>query len=263
MTDVPPWMRKRPAAIKAVDDHVEDGMIVGIGTGNAACMAADRLAELVRDGFDLGFVSASEQTTAYARGLGLEALDIDCVESIDVTIDGADEVGPHLDLIKGLGGALLIKKIISCMTEKEVIVVPTATVPQGISAMMCVDTEEPDPQNILQAMTDAAANVTTAQITYAARNSDFDGFAINEGDYLALCDGKLLGTDRSLDVLLERLAQLAVEKSAEFITVYAGEGVSDEDADRAAQLFQTACPDAEVSALPGGQPVYYYIVAIE
>ena len=149
------------------------------------------------------------------------------------------------------------------LTEKEVIVVPTATVPQGISAMMCVDTEEPDPQNILQAMTDAAANVTTAQITYAARNSDFDGFAINEGDYLALCDGKLLGTDRSLNVLLERLAQLAVEKSAEFITVYAGEGVSDEDADRAAQLFQTACPDAEVSALPGGQPVYYYIVAIE
>ena len=149
------------------------------------------------------------------------------------------------------------------LTEKEVIVVPTATVPQGIAAMMCVDTEEPDAQNILQAMTDAAANVTTAQITYAARNSDFDGFAINEGDYLALCDGKLLGTDRSLDVLLERLAQLAVEKSAEFITVYAGEGVSDEDADRAAQLFQTACPDAEVSALPGGQPVYYYIVAIE
>ena len=149
------------------------------------------------------------------------------------------------------------------LTEKEVIVVPTATVPQGISAMMCVDLEEPDPQNILQAMTDAASNVTTAQITYAARNSDFDGFAINEGDYLALCDGKLLGTDRSLDVLLERLAQLAVEKSAEFITVYAGEGVSDEDADRAAQLFQTACPDAEVSALPGGQPVYYYIVAIE
>ena len=149
------------------------------------------------------------------------------------------------------------------LSEKEVIVVPTATVPQGISAMMCVDTEEPDPQNILQAMTDAAANVTTAQITYAARNSDFDGFAINEGDYLALCDGKLLGTDRSLDVLLERLAQLAVEKSAEFITVYAGEGVSDVDADRAAQLFQTACPDAEVSALPGGQPVYYYIVAIE
>lgn len=149
------------------------------------------------------------------------------------------------------------------LSEKEVIVVPTATVPQGISAMMNVDPEEPDAQVILQAMTDAAANVTTAQITYAARNSDFDGFAINEGDYLALCDGKLMGTDRNLDVLLERLARMASDKGAEFITVYAGEGVSDEDAARAAALFETVCPQAEVSALPGGQPVYYYIVAIE
>ena len=149
------------------------------------------------------------------------------------------------------------------LSEKEVVVVPTATVPQGISAMMTVDPEEPDAQVILQAMTDAAANVTTAQITYAARNSDFDGFAINEGDYLALCDGKLMGTDRNLDVLLERLARMASDKGAEFITVYAGEGVSDEDAARAAALFETVCPQAEVSALPGGQPVYYYIVAIE
>ena len=149
------------------------------------------------------------------------------------------------------------------LSEKEVVVVPTATVPQGISAMMNVDPEEPDAQVILQAMIDAAANVTTAQITYAARNSDFDGFAINEGDYLALCDGKLMGTDRNLDVLLERLARMASDKGAEFITVYAGEGVSDEDAARAAALFETVCPQAEVSALPGGQPVYYYIVAIE
>ena len=149
------------------------------------------------------------------------------------------------------------------LSEKEVVVVPTATVPQGISAMMNVDPEEPDAQVILQAMTDAAANVTTAQITYAARNSDLDGFAINEGDYLALCDGKLMGTDRNLDVLLERLARMASDKGAEFITIYAGEGVSDEDAARAAALFETVCPQAEVSALPGGQPVYYYIVAIE
>ena len=149
------------------------------------------------------------------------------------------------------------------LSEKEVVVVPTATVPQGISAMMNVDPEEPDAQVILQAMTDAAANGTTAQITYAARNSDFDGFAINEGDYLALCDGKLMGTDRNLDVLLERLARMASDKGAEFITIYAGEGVSDEDAARAAALFETVCPQAEVSTLPGGQPVYYYIVAIE
>ena len=149
------------------------------------------------------------------------------------------------------------------LSEKEVIVVPTATVPQGISAMMAVDPEDNNPQSILSAMTAAAEHVTTAQITYAARNSDFDGFAINEGDYLALCDGKLLGTDRSLDALLEKLAQVAADKDAEFITVYTGEGVDEAQAQQASAIFQSRCPGAEITALPGGQPVYYYIVAIE
>ncbi len=149
------------------------------------------------------------------------------------------------------------------LTEKQVIVVPTATVPQGISAMMAVDPEEPDPQAILAAMTEAAANVTTAQVTYAARNSDFDGFAINAGDYLALTDGKLFGTERELDGLLDKLAALAAEKSAEFITVFYGDGISEADAQHAEQRFIDACPEAEVSLLPGGQPVYYYIISIE
>ena len=149
------------------------------------------------------------------------------------------------------------------LSEKEVIVVPTATVPQGISAMMAVDPEDNDPQSILSAMTAAAEHVTTAQITYAARNSHVDGYAINEGDYLALCDGKLLGTDRSLDALLEKLAQVAADKDAEFITVYTGEGVDEAQAQQASAIFQSRCPGAEITALPGGQPVYYYIVAIE
>ena len=149
------------------------------------------------------------------------------------------------------------------LTEKQVIVVPTATVPQGISAMMAVDPEEPDPQAILTAMTEAAANVTTAQVTYAARNSDFDGFAINAGDYLALTDGKLFGTERELDGLLDKLAALAAEKGAEFITVFYGDGISEADAQHAEQRFIDACPEAEVSLLPGGQPVYYYIISIE
>ena len=149
------------------------------------------------------------------------------------------------------------------LTEKEVIVVPTNTVPQGISAMMAVDPEEADPQVILAAMTEAAENVVTAQVTYAARNSDFDGFAISAGDYLALTDGKLFGTDQKLETLLDQLAALAADKGAEFITVYYGDGVTQEDAQRAEQRFADACPEAEVSMLPGGQPVYYYIISIE
>ena len=149
------------------------------------------------------------------------------------------------------------------LTEKEVIVIPTATVPQGITAMMNVDTEESDPQVIAQTMLDAASTVTTAQITYAARNSDFDGFAINEGDYLALLNGKLFGTDRDINVLLEKLAELASDQGAEFVTAFYGEGVSEDDANAAIELFSQRCSDAEVSALPGGQPVYYYIISIE
>ncbi len=149
------------------------------------------------------------------------------------------------------------------LTDKEIIVIPTATVPQGITAMMNVDLEEQDPQVIAAAMTEAAQTVTTAQITYAARNSDFDGFAINEGDYLVLVDGKLLGTDRSIEALLEKLGALAAGKGAEFITVFYGEGVSDEEAEAASTYFRTACPDCELSLLRGGQPVYYYIVSME
>ena len=149
------------------------------------------------------------------------------------------------------------------LTDKEIVVIPTATVPQGISAMMSVDPDETDPQAIAAAMTAAAEHVTTAQITYAARNSDFDGFAINEGDYLALVDGKLLGTDRELQALLGKLAELAAEKAPEFITIFYGQGVTEEQAEAASVPFRAACPDCELSLLPGGQPVYYYIVSME
>ena len=149
------------------------------------------------------------------------------------------------------------------LTEKEVVVVPTATVPQGITAMMNVDLDEADPQVVADTMAEAASAVTTAQITYAARNSDFDGFAINEGDYLALLNGKLFGTDRDINALLQKLADTAAEQGAEFVTAFYGEGVSEEDAAAAGEIFTSRCPDAEVSALPGGQPVYYYIISIE
>ena len=148
------------------------------------------------------------------------------------------------------------------LTEKEVVVVPTATIPQGITAMMAVDLEL-EPQEILEAMTASIENVATAQITYAARNSDFDGFAINEGDYLSLMNGKLFGTDKDIAVLLEKLAREAADRGAEFVTVFYGEDVSEEQAAQAEEIFSRTCPGVELSVLPGGQPVYYYIISIE
>ena len=148
------------------------------------------------------------------------------------------------------------------LTEKKVVVVPTATIPQGITAMMNVNLEA-EADEILAAMTESAQGVTTAQITYAARNSDFDGFQINEGDYLALINGKLFGTDKDIAILLQRLADETRSRDAEFITVFYGEDVSEEEAERTEALFAGVCPDAELSLLSGGQPVYYYIISIE
>ena len=149
------------------------------------------------------------------------------------------------------------------LTEKNVIVIPTASIPQGISALMAVDPDAEDAQEIEQAMNEAAKLVSTAQITYAARNSDFDGFDIHEGDYLALLDGKLLGTDRDVACLLEDLSDEAASRGAEFITLFYGEDVSEEDAQKAREVFSLKCPDAEISLIRGGQPVYYYIISIE
>ena len=149
------------------------------------------------------------------------------------------------------------------LTEKTVVVIPTASIPQGVSAMMAVDPDMSDADAIAKAMTDAAQCVSTAQITYAARNSDFDGFDIHEGDYLALLDGKLLGTDRNVSALLDGLSDEAASREAEFITIFYGEDVNEEDAHKACDAFTRKCPDAEVNLICGGQPVYYYIISIE
>ena len=149
------------------------------------------------------------------------------------------------------------------LTEKTVVVIPTASIPQGVSAMMAVDPDMSDADAIAKAMTDAAQCVSTAQITYAARNSDFDGFDIHEGDYLALLDGKLLGTDRDVSALLDGFSDEAASREAEFITVFYGEDVNEEDAHKACDAFTRKCPDAEVNLICGGQPVYYYIISIE
>ena len=161
------------------------------------------------------------------------------------------------------GNIIMAAQQCAALTEKQVVVIPTKTVPQGITAMMNVDFDAPDAQTITDAMTGSLSAVTTAQITYAARDSDFDGFAIKEGDYLALEEGKLFDTDDSLDTLLHKLAEDAAGREASFISLYFGEDVQEADAQKAGALFEEVCPGAEVAVLSGGQPVYYYIISME
>ena len=184
--------------------------------------------------------------------------------STESILEGVEKIPAEtVFVLPNNGNIIMAAQQCDALTEKHVVVIPTKTVPQGITAMMNVDFEAPDADSIADAMNASLSTVTTAQITYAARNSDFDGFDIKEGDYLALEEGKLFGTDSSLDVLLEKLAADAVERSAGFISLYFGEDVSEEEAQKAAQVFADRCPDAEVAVLSGGQPVYYYIISME
>ena len=184
--------------------------------------------------------------------------------STESILDGVDRIPAEtVFILPNNSNIIMAAQQCAALTEKHVVVIPTKTVPQGITAMMNVDFEAPDAQTITDAMTESLSTVTTAQITYAARNSDFDGFEIREGDYLALEEGKLFGTDSSLDTLLHKLAERAVEKDASFISLYFGEDVTEEDAQKAGALFESACPNAEVAVLSGGQPVYYYIISME
>ena len=154
------------------------------------------------------------------------------------------------------------QQCVGLVDGKEVVVIPTRTVPQGISALLMMDPEG-EVQDNVTAMQDAMANVHTSEVTYAARNSDFDGFAIKEGDYMALSDGQLFGTAQSMEELLENLAQAETQQNAEFINIFYGEDVDEESAGKALELFQRLCPNAEITLLSGGQPVYYYMISAE
>ncbi len=145
---------------------------------------------------------------------------------------------------------------------KTVVVLPSKTIPQGISALLSFDPDAIQEDNT-EAMTAALGNVHTSQITYAARNSDFDGFDIKAGDYLALAESQLFGTDQDIGALLKRLAEADTQKDAEFITIFYGEDVSDSEAQTALEIFTAACPGAEITLLNGGQPVYYYLISAE
>ena len=148
------------------------------------------------------------------------------------------------------------------LTEKQVVVVRSRTIPQGISAMLVFDPDA-DVETNLMAMREARHNVTTMQVTYAARNSDFDGYAIHEGDYLALYGSALFGTSRDINKLLQGLAEKIASEGKELITIFYGEDIDEAAAEKVCRLFEKTCPDAEVSVIRGGQPVYYYIISAE
>ena len=151
---------------------------------------------------------------------------------------------------------------VDALTPKKVVVIESKTIPQGVTAMLSYNPEGTNEENV-EAMTEALSTVDTMQITYAARNSDFDGYDIHEGDYLALYGSSLFGTSRDIKVLLKSLAEKVRDEGKSYIIIYYGADVSEKHAQKAADIFAQICPDAEVNLLRGGQPVYYYLISAE
>jgi len=151
---------------------------------------------------------------------------------------------------------------VDALTPKNVVVIGSKTVPQGVTAMLSFNPEGSIEENE-EAMTEALGTVDTMQITYAARNSDFDGYLIHEGDYLALYGSALFGTSRDIKVLLKSLAEKVRDEGKEYITIYYGADVKEKHAQKAADIFAEICPAADVNLLRGGQPVYYYMISAE
>ena len=151
---------------------------------------------------------------------------------------------------------------VDALTPKHVVVIPSKTVPQGITAMLNFNPDGEETENV-EAMTESLSTVDTMQITYAARNSDFDGYDIHEGDYLAMVGSSLFGNSKDIYVLIRALAEKVREDGKSYITLYYGQDIKEKQAQKAMQIFADICPDADVNLLPGGQPVYYYLISAE
>ena len=223
--------------------------------------------------------AAPEKTFGYVAvcaGSGLEAVFKDL--GVDQLVGGGQTMNPSTqDILKAIDATpagvvyvlpnnkniiMAAQQTIPLCKDKKVVVLPTKTVPQGISAMLAADADADEADNTA-AMMEGFANVRTSEITYAARDSDFDGFAIRQGDYLALAEHQLFGTDQNLSAMLERLAKSEAHQTAEFISIFYGEDVTEEQAQEAEKIFAAACPNAEITLLAGGQPVYYYMISAE
>ena len=213
---------------------------------------------------------------AVAAGEGMAAVFRDL--GVDGVISGGQTMNPATeDILRQINATpaevvfvlpnnkniiMAAEQCIGLAEGKQVVVIPSKTVPQGVSALLLLDPDGSVEDNV-SAMTDAMAAVSTAEVTYAARDSDFGGFAIKHGDYMALLNGQLFDTQKSQDKLLKKLAKEEIFQNAEFINIYYGEDVKQSEAEKTLKLFTAVCPNAEITLLSGGQPVYYYMISAE
>ncbi len=219
---------------------------------------------------EIGFISVS-------AGEGLETLfkDLGC----NYVVSGGQTMNPSTqDLLEAVMATpakvvfllpnnkniiMAAEQTVPLVKDRRVIVLPTKTIPQGLSAMLSFDPELSADEN-MEAMKEAASNVKTGSVTFAARNSEYGGFKIKEGDILALNDGKLSFTEKDAVKAVYKLAKSMTNKNTSFLTVIYGSDVSEEDAQRAKDLISSKLGShIDITIVNGGQPVYYFMISVE
>lgn len=218
---------------------------------------------------DTGFV-------AVAAGAGIEALFKDL--GADQVVRGGQTMNPSTeDLLEAIEqtparnifvlpnnkNIIMAAEQAAKLTDRSICVLQTRTIPQGVSAMMNYDPDG-DFKTNRAAMTEAIDRVGSGQITFAVRDSEYDGHKIKQGDILAMDNGKIVFTEKSLDKALVKLTKRLMTSASSYITVLYGSDVTDEDANAAYEhLRSKVSSDVEIVLINGGQPVYYYIISVE
>lgn len=233
-----------------------------------------------RDAESTGFIPAEPQKqfgfVSVAAGHGLEAMFTDL--GVDVVVRGGQTMNPSTDdILKAIqstpASTVFVlpnnKNIIMAaeqavkLTNKNVCVLQTRTIPQGISAMLAFDEFADFAENRI-AMTKAFEKVSTGLITFAARDSEFEGHSIKEGEILALDNGKLAFTEHDINKATLKLVKKLSKGDVNYVTIIYGSDVTEENAEYIQQLIQNKLGDKiEVILVNGGQPVYYYIISVE
>ena len=213
---------------------------------------------------------------AVAAGDGLKALFADL--GVDEVVQGGQTMNPSTDdIVRAVDAVpaetvfvlpnnkniiMAAEQAVHLAEGKKIVVVPTRTIPQGISAMLAADPDCGDEAALTEAMRDAAHHVRSGQVTYAARDSEYDGKKIKQGEYLSLLEGRLCASGRESAVLKKLVREMVTDESA-FATVIYGEGVTEQQAAEVEALLHKENKEMEISVVDGGQPVYYYILSVE
>ena len=213
---------------------------------------------------------------AVAAGEGLKAVFTDL--AADAVVSGGQTMNPATEDILAAVQSVPAKTVFVLpnnkniimaaeqaqkLADRQVVVLPTRTVPMGITALLNFDPSANVETNTINMMA-AADKVSTGLITYAARDSEFDGKRIKKGEIMALENGKIVATSNDLIKATYRLARSMCKKDSSFVTIISGCDVSDEDAEKVTEIVKAKCPNhVEVSHIRGGQPVYYYMISVE